>query len=69
MNLAHWMKLPPDVQDGLLDDLEARAKPATVDDTAALSSEATRLTLAERFGKYRFVRELKQEIVKMREKR
>ena len=63
------MKLPPDVQDDLIYDLEIRAKPAVVDDPAQLLSESGRFDLAERFGRYRFVVELKSELMARRSKK
>lgn len=62
------MKLTPDTQDALLAELEERAAPATVTDTNSLTTEHGRMLLAERFGKYRFVVELKSELLSRRKK-
>lgn len=63
------MRLTPDVQDALLSEMESRARPPFIEDSVALTNEAVRMELAERFGKYRFVIEFKSEILNRRSKK
>lgn len=69
LNLPNWLKLPPDVQDALLADLEAHAKPVVVTDAASLWSESVRVELAEKIGAARFVSLVKGQLKAIREKR
>lgn len=69
LNLPNWVRLPPDVQDALISDLEAHAKPVVVTDAASLWNEAARVELAEKIGAARFVSLVKGQLKSIREKR